>query len=273
MKYFKIFFVLLLPVTFFTGCLQVDTTVKLNKDGSGTIEEKVMMSDMVVQMMNQFMNSMPDSSGKKQEFKLFKEDELKSKASEYGEGVKYDSGEEVSEDGWQGYKAVYSFKDINKLRMDTNPDKKVDVGEGSSEGGSEAENDYFSFRFKPGNVAELIIDRPDVPMNNEPETDTSNNASMQNQPLNDQFVKMMDGMRVKISLQPQGKIVSTNASYIDGQEVTLLDVNFSELLKNKEDLDRFKKNPPKTLDEMEKIVKNIPGMKIELQKAVSIKFD
>ena len=269
MKYFKIFLVLLLPVTFFTGCLQVDTTVKLNKDGSGTIEEKVMMSDMVVQMMNQFMNSMPDSSAKKQEFKLFKEDELRDKASEYGEGVKYVSGKEVSKDGWKGYTAVYSFKDINKLRMDTNPNKKVELDKSNSE----VENDYFSFRFNPGNVAELIIDRPDVSMDEEPETDTTTEESTQNQPLNDEIVKLMDGMKIKISLQPQGNIVSTNASYVDGSDVTLLDVDFSALLKNKGDLDKFKKNPPKSLDEMKELVKNIPGMKIELQKSVSIKFD
>lgn len=269
MKNFKIFFVLLLPVTIFTGCLQVDTTVKLNKDGSGTIEEKVMMSSMVVQMIKQFMNSMPDSSGEKQEFNLFNEDELRSKVSEYGEGVKYVSGSKLSKDGWEGYKAVYSFKDINNLRMDTNPNKKVELDEGSSE----VENDFFSFRFKPGNIAELIIDRPDVSMNKEPETDESNDESMQNQPLNDSMVKMMDGMRIKISLQPQGNIVSTNASYVQGSEVTLLDLDFSKLLNNKGSLDKLKKNPPKSLDDMEKIVKNIPGMKIELQKPVSIKFN
>ena len=147
--------------------------------------------------------------------------------------------------------------------MDTDPNKKVDIDEGNSEGGSEAENDYFSFRFKPGNVAELIIDRPDVSMNTEPEMNEIKGDSLQNQPLNDSIVKMMDGMRVKISLQPQGNIVSTNASYVDGPEVTLLDLDFSALLRNKESLDKFKKDPPKSLD----------GMKIELQKAVSIKFN
>jgi hypothetical protein len=270
MKNFKFFIVLLLPVTLFTGCLQVETTVKLNKDGSGTIEEKVMMSEMVVQMMSQFMNSMPDSSGKKQEFKLFKEDELKNKVSEYGEGVKYVSGKEVTgKDGWEGYIAVYSFKDINKLRMDTNPNKKVEL----DEGGSGVENDYFSFRFKPGNVAELVIDRPDVSMNEDTATSESSDDSTQNQPLGDYIVKMMDGMRIKISLQPNGNIVSTNASYVDGSEVTLLDVDFSALLKNKESLDKLKKNPPKSLKAMEEIVKNIPGIKIELKKPVSIKFN
>jgi hypothetical protein len=270
MKYLKILFFLLLPAILFTGCLQIETTVKLNKDGSGTIEEKVMMSKMVVQMMSQFMNSMPDSSGKKQDFTLFKEDDLRNKASEYGEGVKYVSGKAVSgKDGWEGYKAVYSFKDINKLRMDTNPNKKVELGEG----GSETENDYFSFRFKPGNIAELIIDRPDVSMNEDTAMNESNDDSTQNQPLGDYIVKMMDGMRIKISLQPKGNIVSTNASYVDGSEVTLLDVDFSALLKNKESLDRLTKNPPKSLEAMEEIVKNIPGLKIELKKPVSIKFN
>ncbi|HKI79637.1 MAG TPA: hypothetical protein VKA26_13945 [Ignavibacteriaceae bacterium] len=269
MKFFKIFLVLLLPVTLFTGCLQVDTTVKLNKDGSGTIEEKVMMSSMVVQMMNQFMNSMSDSSGGKKEFKLFKEDELRNKASEYGEGVKFVTGKEVSEDGWEGYTAVYSFKDINNLRMDTNPNKKVELDEGKSE----VENDYFSFRFKPGNVAELVINRPDVPMKEESETNENNDKSNQNQPLGDKIVKMMDGMRIKISLQLQGNIVSTNASYVDSSEVTLVDLDLSKLLRNKESLEKFKKSPPKSLDEMKEIVKNIQGMKIELQKPVFIKFN
>ena len=269
MKYFKIFFALLLPLTIFTGCLQVDTTVKLNKNGSGTIEEIVMMSSMVVQMMNQFMNSMPDSSGEKQEFKLFKEDELKDKASNYGDGVKYVSGKEISKDGWEGYKAVYSFKDINKLRMDTDPNKKVEL----DEGGTEVENDYFSFRFKPGNIAELIIDRPDVSMNEETESDERDSEDTQNHQLDDNIVKMMDGMRIKISLKPEGNIIKTNASYVDGSEVTLIDLDFSKLLKNKESLERLKKNPPKSLNEMKEIVKNIPGMKIELQKPVSIKFN
>ena len=269
MKYIKIILAFILPVLIFSGCLQVDSKVKLKKDGSGTIEEKVMMSSMVVQMMNQFMSSEPDSSGEKQEFKLFKEDELKNKASDYGKGVKYVSGKEVSKDGWEGYTAVYSFKNINTLRMDTDPNKKVEMEEGEGE----TKDDYFTFKFTPGSVAELVIDRPEVSMDEETETDESEDESTQNQQLNDNIVKMMDGMRIKMSLQPQGNIVSTNASYVDGSEVTLLDLDFSKLLKNKKSLDKLKKNPPKSLEEMKEIVKNIPGMKIELQKPVSIKFD
>jgi len=268
MKHFKIILSLLLPLLLFTGCLQVDSKVKVKKDGSGTIEEKVLMSSMVVEMMNQFMGSFADSTGETEKFSLFKEDELKGKASNYGEGVKYVSGKEIKQNGWEGYQAVYSFKDINKLKMDTDPNKKVEL----DEGGTEASNEYFSFRFKPGSVAELTIDRPEMNMKDENgETDDSENT--ENHQLDDKIIKMMDGMRIKISLQPDGNIVSTNASYVSGSEITLIDIDFSKILKNKESLDMLKKNPPKSLDEMEAIVKNIPGMKIELQKPVSIKFN
>ena len=268
MKYFKIILMLILPVLLFTGCIKVDTKVKLKKDGSGTIEEKVLMSSTVVEMMNQFMGSFPDSTGKIEKFSLYKEDELIGKASNYGEGVKYVSGKEIKKDGWEGYQAVYSFKDINTLKMDTDPNKKVDL----DEGGSEASDEYFSFRFKPGSVAELTIDRPEMNTGQDEEaTDDSENTD--NPPLDDKIVKLMDGMKIKISLQPEGTIVSTNASYVEGSDVTLIDIDFGKILKNKQSLEMLKKNPPKSLEEMEAIVKNIPGMKIELQKSLSIKFD
>ncbi|MEJ2504708.1 MAG: hypothetical protein P8Y81_00395 [Ignavibacteriaceae bacterium] len=132
MRFFKIIFILILSTALFSGCIRVDTKVKLNKDGSGTIEEKVLMSEMVIQMMNQFMNSMPDSSGEKEQFSLFKEDDLKNKVSNYGKDVKYVSGKEIKQNGWEGYQAVYSFKDINTLTMDANPNSKVDMDDGDS---------------------------------------------------------------------------------------------------------------------------------------------
>jgi hypothetical protein len=75
-----------------------------------------------------------------------------------------------------------------------------------------------------------------------------------------------------ISLEFNGEIVETNASYVDDSKVTMLDIDFSEILKNKESLELFKKNPPDNLDEMKAIVENIPGMKVEFKKPVIVKF-
>jgi hypothetical protein len=83
----------------------------------------------------------------------------------------------------------------------------------------------------------------------------------------------MEGMKVQISLLFDGDLVETNASYVDGSTVNLLDIDFGELFKNKESLEMLKKNPPDNLEEMKEIVENVPGMKIELQKPVFIKFE
>ncbi len=52
----------------------------------------------------------------------------------------------------------------------------------------------------------------------------------------------------------------------------MLDIDFSEILKDKESLELFKTNPPDNLDEMKVIVENIPGMKVEFKKPVIVKF-
>jgi hypothetical protein len=266
MKALKISFLVLLPVILFSGCLKVDTKVNINKDGSGILEEQVLMSDAVIAMMNEFMSSFQDSTSAQEKFKLFKEDELKAKASEYGEGVKYVSGEEIKIDGWQGYKAIYSIEDLNNIKMETDPNTKV---ENPQDDGQATE--YFSFKFIPGDIAELIIDRPELSSEKKDE-EIAVETETENQEIDDNLIKMMDGMSMTISLEFNGEIVETNASYINGSKVTLLNIDFSELLNNKESLELFKKNPPNNLDEMKAIVENISGMKVEFQKPVTIKF-
>lgn len=266
MKQIKLTILLFIPVILFSGCIKVNSNVIINKDGSGILEEQVLMSDMVITMMNEFMSSFQDSTSAPEEFKLFKEDELKTKASEYGEGVKYVSGEEIKIDGWQGYKAIYSFEDLNKIKMETDPNTKVENPQNDGQ-----VTEYFSFKFVPGDIAELIIDRPDLSSKNQDE-EISVETDSENQELDDNLIKMMDGMTMTISLEFNGEIVETNASFVDGSKVTMLDIDFSEILKNKESLELFKKNPPDNLDEMKAIVENIPGMKVEFQKPVIVKF-
>ncbi len=268
MKLIKLIILLFIPVILFSGCIKVKSNVVINKDGSGILEEQVLMSDAVVAMMNEFMSSFQDSTSAPDEFKLFKEDELQTKASEYGEGVKYVSGEEVKIEGWQGYKAIYSFEDLNKLKMETDPNTKVENPQDD-----EQETEYFSFKFTPGDIAELIIDRPSLSSEKEDEDEEiSEETETENQEIDDNLIKMMDGMSITISLEINGEIVETNASYVDGSKVTMLDIDFSEILKNEESLELFKKNPPDNLDEMKAIAENISGMKVEFQKPITIKF-
>jgi hypothetical protein len=110
MNRLKLLLFVLLPVIFISGCIQVNTKVNLIKDGSGTIEETFLMKSSVVNMMKEFVLTF--DSTKTDEFNMFNENELKDKASNYGEGVKYKSGEKFSVEGYEGYKVFYSFSPI-----------------------------------------------------------------------------------------------------------------------------------------------------------------
>ena len=262
MRILKLLLITIISVALFAGCLKVNTKLKVNKDGSGTIEEKVLMSDAVVSMMKEFMSSFQDSSSTPEEFKLFKEDELTDKAMGYGEGVEYAHGEEIKVDGWEGYKAVYSFEDINQIQITTDPNDKIESGE-------LGEREYFLFEFTRGSNSELVINRPDIsPSDMEIETEEESG----NNQLDDKFIKMLDGMMMKVSVEFEGKIIETNAEYADKNNITLLDIDFGKILKNKKGLEMLKNNPPKNLDDMKIIIENIPGMKIDLQKPITVKF-
>ncbi len=267
-----VFIVLALPLS---GCLQIDTTIHVNKDGSGTISEKVLFSKSFVDMIRGFSESFQDSAGS-EEFTMFKEEDIFNDAQEYGENVKYVSHELVSEENWEGYKAVFSFDDITRVKLSPDPDSKVDLGDGSPQGETGG-SDFYYFRFVKGNTPELIIERPDEEFSQEEseseETNETTGEEQDSNEMNDQIVKMMEGMKINMGIEVDGKITGSNATYVEGSKVTLFQMDLAEMMKNKEGFDEFRKNEPQNIDQMKKYLEKLPGIKIEFEKPVSIKFN
>ncbi|MEO8232584.1 MAG: hypothetical protein ABI638_09890, partial [Ignavibacteriota bacterium] len=154
MKHIKYLFVGIIFSIFLTGCLQVSTTVNLNQDGSGTIEELFVMKTEVINMMKEF--AMAFDSTKANDFDMFKESEIKDKASNYGEDVKYISGEKVVIDGYEGFKALYSFTDINKVKINPSPEDKMPFGDEFKNQEEKPVDDNLKFNFTKGNPSILV---------------------------------------------------------------------------------------------------------------------
>ena len=274
MKKLKSFATIVLLTYIFSGCLQISTKINVQKDGSGTINEKVLMSKTFINMMKEFAQAFQDSTST-EEFSFFKDDEIIADAKDYGDEVKYVSHNFVKDDNWEGYEVIYSFDDITKIKIDPDPDSKVGMGDGV-ESACES-TDYYFFKFNKGDVAELIIDRPPIELNNESEESSDQNpqdSSEQNEDeMGKEFLKMMEGMKVDISIEVDGNISKTNASYVDGSTVTLFQMDLSEMMKNEEAFKEFKNREPKNIGEMKKFLEKFPGMKIEVEKPVSVKFN
>lgn len=270
--------VLLLSAFVLNGCLDVETVVKVSPDGSGTIEETVIMSGPMIEMMRSMGNMMSEQAeGLEQEqFDLFDEEELKEKASEKGEGVGYLSGKKVKTEKGEGYEVVYSFTDINKIRVDQNVSDKVPSGPGQKK--SSAKKEEVAFEFSKGSPAVLRVKLPAKEMD-EPERteegskqDVPESMEGQDEMAMEQMKKMFQGMRVSMSVEVQGEITETNATYREGSKVTLIAMDFDMLMQDAAKFKEFSKLNPQSVEEAKEIMKEIPGIKAEMNEEVVIKF-
>ncbi len=273
MKHIKYLFVGIIFSIFLTGCLQVSTTVNLNQDGSGTIEEIFVMKTEVINMMKEF--AMAFDSAKTEEFNMFNETELREKAINYGEGVEYLSGEKMMIDNYEGFKAVYSFTDINKLKLNPSPEDKIpygaELGEVEEE---ESTEDLLKFNFTKGSPSSLVINFPKPLLEDDPDTEetTEFEDSTFNEQAEQKMIEMFDGMKMALYFNFKDKIEETDASFVDASKVTLMEIDFSEIIKNKEVFKKFQGAKPETMEEFKEVVGDIEGIKIEFKEQVTIKF-
>ena len=84
---------------------------------------------------------------------FFKDDEIKKRAETLGSGVSFVKMERIANKQYEGYTAVYSFKDISKLHIEqSNPGMPKQM-----EQGSEAAPAGVQFQFTPGKTAQLVV--------------------------------------------------------------------------------------------------------------------
>jgi hypothetical protein len=237
-----------LPLLFFSGCLQSETVVTVFTDGSGSIEEGVMVRDDLVGKLQNFLSSI----GAEAETTVVSEKRLRERARELGEGVSYVSVEERTEGGFRGYRARYSFTDVTRLRVSRSGGKPF--GLGSLEGVTGGEGDAVTFGFTPGKPARLVIRQPGTG----PGADGS--------PLprvlpegGETDPGLLQGARVRLTVAVKGRVTESSATYRDGERITLVDL----------DLDRLLKASPEG-EQLE--AAGIPGLRAEPKREIFVLF-
>ncbi len=255
----------------FYGCIETKTTINLNKDGSGTIEEKVLMTSDFVKMMSEFNLKSEDDTSKSEKFTLFNEKELKDRSKDFGEDVKYISGKEIKENGKEGYTVVYSFKNINQVKVNNDPGSQTSFTQSNTEAKEPPE--FITFNYTGGNPSEVKVNMPSKKFDDSTESTVTSDSSNGNNPLEQEFYNMMKDFRFTLLVHINGKIENTNATYVDGPDITLLDVSFDKLLENKDKLNEMNKIKEKNIEAMKKLLKDVPGIKLELNDIVNVKYD
>lgn len=267
-KVILIFFVFILSF-FLSACLQVDTTVFVNDDGSGSLEETIMFSEEVVEMMKQFITAF--DSTKSEEFNLFKEEELIAKAQKFGQGVSYISSERLKSNGFEGVKVKYAFNDISKLNLSLIADEQLPGFEETEKEKTPDEVLNFDFRRNDGK-ANLKIFLPSLKQ----EIDEEQNAEVvSDSTFQEEFEKakqMFSDMRMTLKIIPSKKILQTDADFIKDNQVTLIELNMKSLLEKPDLFRELSDNKVKSLDEFRKLTREIEGIKIESKNLIQIIF-
>jgi hypothetical protein len=265
-------------VAFLGGCFQVETKVRVNPDGSGTVEERMLMSDKVISRIDEMAKAFAGPEGKPEPFTLHDVKGLRKRADEMGAGVKFVSSKAVSDDGYTGYRAIYSFRDINTLRLSQEGPKKPGESAGEPE---KAGGKPFLFRFTPGKEARLVIISPrNEPTVRKEEPKAGSEAAPEGQggkqaltPEQErEAAEMLKGLRFSLEIEINGKVVASNATYREGGRITVFEFDLGKMGADPEKLSLLKKMDPSNFAEAKELLKAFPGIKADLNESLEIVF-
>jgi len=81
--------------------------------------------------------------------------------------------------------------------------------------------------------------------------------------------QLLAGARLTIAVQPAGTLVRTSSPFVDGNRVTLIDVDFDQIMAAPV-LDSMRS--VQTADEARAMIKDVPGLKLSLDPQITIEF-
>ncbi len=250
-----------------SSCFEMSSVVTVNKDGSGTVEETTLVSSQIKAMMG----SMGDASKKDGSSGQMKMDILPTKekatlkAAKMGEGVTLKSQEEIkSPDGREGVKVVYAFTDVRKLKYEPGDMKdKVEGGKSAISFGFEGDTLTINASHDTKPKTEAKEKSPAAPM---PKDIEAQMAMMK---------PMFAGMRMSFKIKGGSGIASTDATHVEGDTITMMEMNFDKLLEKPEGMKKFAEMSEKkdmSPSEAAEIFKGLDGIKIETKEKITIKL-
>ncbi|MGE3841728.1 MAG: hypothetical protein AB7I50_09085 [Vicinamibacterales bacterium] len=249
------------------GCLKTDTVVKLRPDGSGTVEQTMLVNteafDGFAAMAGGDKGDGKVSSNIPTPSDMLDEAKLKDAAARLGPGVKFVSATPLEDGKLKGARAVFAFDDINKVNVTSGGPSK------------ESSNDApmtFRMERRAGGTSVLTVRMPD-----RPDEISQGQAGEKTPPMPPQmlalFKPLFADMRIGVALDLEGAIVKTNAAHVAGSRITLLDVDFGTLIGNDGAFEKLMAMGPNAkMSDVAPVLKDIPGLKVQTSETVSVEF-
>jgi hypothetical protein len=243
-----------------SACFQMTTVLKVNGDGSGTINHQMVYTKAALAQLKQFAAF---GGGRGGSADPLSEQQARDMTASIGPGVTYVSSELITTPLGQGRDAIYAFTDVSQLRISTQPATPGGLTVRTQGFSTQSESITFTITHEANGNAVLHIH---VPEPNYLDAFASPQAAGQIGMIK----TMLAGARVLLAAEPVGTLVRTGSPYAEGQRVTLLDVDLDQVLKDETLLPRVQ--AATTPDEAKAIIKGAAGLKINLDPEITIEF-
>lgn len=243
------------------GCINSTTLIKVNADGSGTVEQTTLMNMAAIKGM------MPGAE-KQMGGAVVNKADLERTAARMGKGVRLVSAEPTKgANGWEGSKAIFAFDDINQVQVTTGPSMS-----GSTDGrvdSAPSSQDPVRFTLaRAGGTSTLTIafvDKPASGVSMQAGDKPGEMPDLTNPMMMGMLKSMFAGFKLNIDLEVAGTIVKTNAEYVNGSRLTLLEMDMDSLLADEAKLKALqgKLGSEPSLSAIKPYLKDIKGIKID----------
>ena len=247
-----------------SACFQMTTVLKVNGDGSGTITHRMVYTKAALAQLKSFAAL---GGGRGGGADPLSEQQAKDMTASIGPGVTYLSSELVTTPFGQGRDAIYAFTDVSTLRISTQPAAPGGINlkvQGVSTQPSASESITFTMTHEANGNAMLHIH---VPEPNYLDFFGSPQAAGQIGMIK----TMLAGARVLLAAEPAGALVRTSSPFVEGQRVTLLDIDLDTVLADETLLPRIRAvaADPKAA---KAVLLAATGLKINLDTEITIAF-
>ncbi len=245
--------------SFLSACINSGTLVKVKPDGSGTIEQTMLVNAAAIKGL---MSGLGGKGELKETPGVMNEAEFKRTAERLG--VRPVTLTPLKENGFEGSKAIFAFDDISKVRVDQDPQMS---GTPSGTLSKPASKNPIKFAFaKQGasSVLTITVDETTAAPGTKPPADAKPGTEKMDPAMMQMVKTMFQGFKVLIDVEVEGKILKTNADYVNGSRVTLLELDMATLLENEAALNALqsKVGPGASIADVRPYLKDVKGVKI-----------
>lgn len=255
--------VMVAAVLLLSGCLRFSDRLVVESDGSATLYRSVQVSTIMTDMMSGMGGGTsegvtPDAA------------DLEMEARQMGPGVSLVSLEEFEDEWGPGYTVVFDVEDVEDLAWTAGPGSSVPDTGGMGGMADMGDPDTFAFEFDPGRTAILRIFAPDTETEEDMDPEELEEVGELTNEDMAMFSMFYTGMRIQMTIEVEGSIVSTNAAHRDGSEITLLDIEVDRLLRDPRQFRRFMEFQEVAPDPA--ILSELDGVRLETQPEVEVRF-